>query len=240
MEPIIYPVGNHAKLLALQTDRFKSELLKVQFAFPIVSKVSQQRALLFELLQRGTECYRTKAQFLRQLDDLYASSITPFCRKAGDVQLVGYTADFLGERFVGEENTLLPRVVEMLGELLLHPFLPNGYFNAPFVESEKRYLRDSIRARINHPRTYARAKCRALLCEGEPYALSLTGEEDGLDLITPQSMTELWQALLTTATPTFFYVGNSEPARVAALLENCFGHLGGADEALHTVIKPPL
>ena len=239
MEPIIYPVGNYAKLLSLRTDRFKSELLKVQFAFPITQKASQQRALLFELLRRGTERYRTKAHFLRQLDDLYASSIAPFSRKAGDVQLVGYTADFLGERFVGAENSLLPRIVEMLEELLLHPFLPEGCFNAPFVESEKRYFRDAIRARINHPRSYARSKCRALLCEGEPYALSLIGEEDTLELITPQGMTELWQELLKTATPTFFYVGNSDPAQVAALLEKSFGHLGGASAALTTIIKPP-
>lgn len=218
MKPTVYSVGDGARLIAIRTDRFKSELLTLQLAVPIAPETAQLHALAFELLRRGTETYRTKALFHRHLDDLYATNITPFNRRAGDAQVLGIAADFLGARFVGGGEGLLPEIVSQMAELLYRPYFPEGHFHTPYVESEKRNLVTAIRAAINNPRIYARDKCRALLCEGEPYALSLVGEENTVAAITPEALTAAWQTLLDTVRPTFFYVGNSDPARVAELL----------------------
>ena len=238
MKPIIYPIGNGARLFAIRTDRFKSELLSVQYALPCAAETAQDLALVFELLRRGTERYPTKALFHRELDDLYASSITPFNRRAGDMQLLGLNADFLGDRFVGGEG-LLARVVDMMAELIYRPYFPEGHFHTPYVESEKRHLRDAIRARINSPRTYAKSKCRKLLCEGEPYALSLIGEEDTVDAITPEALTRARADLLATVTPTFFYVGNTDPKIVARLLADAFPLSGAGAVHYATEVKLP-
>ncbi len=222
MKPMIYTVGNGARLIAIRTDRFKSELLTVQFAVPTTPDTAQKNALLFELLRRGTEQYPTKALFHRHLDDLYSTAITPFNRRAGDMQILGINADFLGARYVGGGEGLLAEVISLMAELLYHPYFPDGRFHAPYVESEKRNLTNAIRAAINNPRAYARDKCRKLLCDTEPYALSLIGTEDTVDAITPDALVAAWRAILDSVTPTFFYVGNSDPARVAALLGACF------------------
>ena len=222
MKPTVYNVGEGTRLVAIRTDRFKSELLTVQFAVPIAPETAQLHALAFELLRRGTETYPTKALFHRHLDDLYATNLTPFNRRAGDAQVLGIAADFLGARFVGGGEGLLPEIVAQMAELLYRPYFPEGHFHTPYVESEKRNLADAIAAAINNPRAYARDKCRALLCEGEPYARSLIGEAHTVAAITPEALTHAWQTLLATVRPTFFYVGNSDPARVAALLTKHF------------------
>lgn len=227
MKPTVYNVGEGAQLIAIRTDRFKSELLTLQLAVPIAPETAQLHALAFELLRRGTETYCTKALFHRHLDDLYATNITPFNRRAGDAQVLGIAADFLGARFVGGGEGLLPEVVAQMAELLYRPYLPEGRFHLPYVESEKRNLVTAIRAVINNPRAYARDKCRALLCEGEPYALSLVGEEDTVASITSEALTAAWQTLLATVRPTFFYVGDSDPARVAELLALHFDVMRG-------------
>jgi len=232
-------VGSHATLLAVQTDRFKSELLNVQFALPTKEENAQRYALLFELLRRGTERYPTKAQFYRRLDDLYASDIRPYCRRAGDMQLLGMSAEFLGARFVGGGAGLLPEICEMIGELLLHPYMPDGNFHRPYLESEKRHLRDAIRARINNPRGYARDACRKLLFAGEPYALSLLGEEESIDTITAEGLTALWQELICTLTPTFFYIGNTPPETVVQLLEHSLAFAGKQTIPTQTLVKMP-
>lgn len=239
MTPQILRIGAHATLLAVQTDRFKSELLNVQFAVPTKEKTAQRYALLFELLRRGTERYPTKAQYYRRLDDLYASDIRPYCRRAGDMQLLGATAEFLGARFVGGGAGLLPEMCEMLAQLLLHPYLPSGELHAPYLESEKRHLRDTIRARINNPRGYARSECRKMLFAGEPYALSLVGEEESIDAITAKGLTALWQELTTTLSPTFFYIGNTPPEAVAALLERTLPLAGDQKNPAKTLVKMP-
>ncbi len=239
MRPTIYPVGDRARLLAIRTDRFKSELLAVQFAIPTAAETAQNHALFFELLRRGTERYPTKALFYRHLDDLYSTAITPYNRRAGDMQILGVTADFLGARFVGGGEGLLPQVTELMAELLYRPFAPEGHFHTPYVESEKKNLRDAIRARINAPRAYARSRCRALLCEGEPYAQSLIGEESTVDAITPETLTAAWHTLLSTVAPTFFYIGNSDPARVAELLAKEFDTAKGNLPTLQTRVLLP-
>lgn len=228
MKPTVYNVGEGARLVAIRTDRFKSELLTVQLAVPITKETAQHNALLFELLRRGTQRYPTKALFHRHLDELYATNITPFNRRAGDMQVLGISADFLGERFVEGEG-LLPRVVSLMAELLYHPYFPEGHFHTPYVESEKRNLVNAIRSAINNPRAYARDKCRALLCEGEPYALPLIGTEDSVGAITPETLTAAWQQILAEVKPTFFYVGNSDPVQVAALLTASFDTARGSD-----------
>lgn len=239
MTPQILRIGEHATLLAVQTDRFKSELLNVQFAVPTKKETAQRYALLFELLRRGTERYPTKAQFYRRLDDLYASNIQPYCRRAGDMQLLGLTAEFLGARFVGGGAGLLPEMCKMLSELLLHPYTPSGVFHVPYLESEKRHLRDVIRARINNPRGYARAECRKMLFAGEPYALSLAGEEESVDGITAEGLTALWRELTGALIPTFFYIGNTPPAEVAELLSRTLALGGNTVHPAKTVVKMP-
>lgn len=239
MTPKILRIGEHATLLALQTDRFKSELLNVQFAVPTKKETAQRYALLFELLRRGTERYPTKAQFYRRLDDLYASNVQPYCRRAGDMQLLGLTAEFLGARFVGGGTGLLPEMCEMLAELLLHPYTPGGVFHTPYLESEKRHLRDVIRARINNPRGYARAECRKLLFAGEPYALSLAGEEDSVESITAEALTALWRELTSTLAPTFFYIGNTPPDTVAQLLSRTLLPQGTLIHPVRTLVRMP-
>ena len=239
MTPQILRVGAHATLLAVQTDRFKSELLQLQFAVPTKEETAQRYALLFELLRRGTERYPTKAAFYRRLDDLYASNIQPYCRRAGDMQLLGLSAEFLGARFVGGGAGLLPEMCEMIAQLLLHPYMPNGEFYAPYLESEKRHLRDVIRARINNPRGYARERCRKMLFAGEPYALSLAGEEESIDAITGARLTALWQELTSTLTPTFFYVGNTPPEAVAECLSRMLALQGATRHEAQTLVKMP-
>ena len=239
MIPQILRVGAHATLLAVQTDRFKSELLNVQFAVPTKKETAQRYTLLFELLRRGTEQYPTKAQFYRRLDDLYASDVRPYCRRAGDMQLLGAAAEFLGARFVGGGMGLLPEICRMLSEFLLHPYLPDGAFHTPYLESEKRHLRDVIRARINNPRGYARDKCRKMLFADEPYALSLTGSESTIDEITAEGLSALWQELVTTLTPTFFYIGSTPPAQVAELLASTLDFAGEQKISPQTIVKMP-
>jgi predicted Zn-dependent peptidase len=155
----------------------------------------------------------------------------------GTLQLCGYTVDFLGARFVGGGDGLLPQVIETLSELVLRPLLEDGHFAKAYVESEKRHLRDAIRSRINHARSYARYECMKLLCEGEPHALPLSGEEDTLDVMSPTRLTAAWERLLREAAPTFIYVGNSEPARVVELLRAAFADRGG--QVLSAVITAP-
>lgn len=235
MKPIILNVGSSSKLFAIQTDRFKCELLSMQFYRPTDSKTAQLNALLPAVLRRGTERFPSKQAISRHLDQLYSTTIAMRNRRLGDMQNIGFSADFLGARYVGGEE-LLSQVVSMMSELLFAPSTEGGLLRADFVESEKNNLQDAIKASINDPRAFAAAKCRALLCEGEPYALPLHGTVETAATITAEILTERYHAFLSESAPYFFYVGATDPTEVAKRLEFAFAGLSDVAPRYQTVV----
>ncbi|MBQ8358270.1 MAG: insulinase family protein [Clostridia bacterium] len=236
MQPTVLPVGG-ATLFCISTDRFKSEYFSLRFTLPLCAKTAQQNALLTAVLGRGTERYPTKLALNRHLDELYSTAISTRNQRIGDMQSIGFSADFLGARYVGGESGLLPEVISTIAELLYRPAREGELLRSDYVESEKNNLRDAIRASINNPRSYALAKCRKLLCGGEPFALSLIGEEETVSDITAATMTARLRALLRDATPTFFYVGSTAPTRVAALITEYFPPFVGTSVPYTAIVK---
>ncbi|MBQ3483036.1 MAG: insulinase family protein [Clostridia bacterium] len=237
MTPVRIPIGRHGVLLAIPTDRFKSEYLSLSFSVPLGEHTAQMNTLLPAVMRRGTVHYPDQLTLNRHLDDLYSTAISVRNQRAGDAQMMGLAADFLGARFVGGGDGLLPAVIGTMAELLFSPVLESDTLRADYVESEKGHLKDAIRAAINNPRGFALARCRELTCKNEPYALSLSGTEQSADAITAKALTEHHKWLLTQITPTYFYVGNTAPSRVAELLEQAFSVLDCAPSCVSTVAR---
>ena len=236
MKPIILDVCG-APLFCITTDRFKSEYFSLRFSTPLCAEWAQHHALLTLVLGRGTARHPSKLELNRYLDELYSTSVASSNRRMGDMQWIGFSADFLGDRYVSGENGILFDVIAVMAEIMLHPTLENGMFRSDYVENEKSNLRDSIRAAINNPRGYAMSKCRALLCAGEPYALSLIGEEETVSDISVSSLTACHRRLVEGVIPTFLYVGATPPAEVAALIRAHFPVFTGQRPAYRTLVK---
>lgn len=238
MEPLILPIGKYGTLIYIATYRFKSELLSLSYSVPLAGATAQKNAMVTALSRRGTVTYPTQASLNRHLDEMYSTAISTSNRRTGDMQTLSFTADFLGARFVGGGKGLLPEVISVLSELVRKPLLDeNGNYIGAFVEGEKQVLRDAIRAAINNPRGFAQAKARELLCEGEPYGISLIGTEDSIDLLTPQSLAARHRALQSEAAPLFAYVGSMPAPEVVALLENAFGNFGGKGAPYQSLVR---
>ena len=236
MKPVRFSLGD-AELLCVQTDRFKSEYFSFRHTLPVTKETTQQNVLLSAVLKRGTERHPNKLALNRYLDDLYSTTVGVYSRRIGDVHRFGLSADFLGARYVGEKYGILPDVIDAMQEIWLQPLRENGLLRGDFVEREKIVLRDAIRSAINHPRGYALAECKKLLCEGEPFALPLIGTEETVDAITPQILTERYEALLCSSVPTFWYVGALPPEAVAELVSKSAFALCGKKEAYETIVS---
>ena len=236
MRPVLYHV-NGADLFCIQTDRFKSEHFSLRLVLPLTAEHAQENSLITSVLGRGTEQHPSKLLINRCLDDLYSTGISARNQRLGDMQCIGFGADFLGARYTGGGTGILPRVLDMLTELCYRPQRKNGELLPEHVENEKENLRDGIRAAINNPRGYAMSKCRKLLCAGEPFALSLIGEEETLGNITAASMTARHRAVFEGAAPVLFYVGATAPETVAALVADRFPQFQAPQHPYSTVVR---
>ncbi|MBQ3508175.1 MAG: insulinase family protein [Clostridia bacterium] len=211
-----------------QTTRFKTARLSLFAVMPADERRSPLSTLLFGILRRGSEGYPSLSQLNRRLDELYGTTLTIRNYLHGDSHVVSYTAEMLESRFLpphhGDLN-LLGGVTELLADMILHPLRdPDGGLRAEAVEKEKQSLTDSLRALRNDTRAYAATRLREIMCDGEPYGISIGGTVDGVAAITPRDVTEHYEALMHELRLEVFYTGQASFHEVKAVWERAFGH----------------
>ena len=71
-------------LTAVQTKKFKSSVLGMQFLAPLARETAALNALLPAVLRRGTAAHPDMESLSAALDELYGGAIEPIVRKKGD------------------------------------------------------------------------------------------------------------------------------------------------------------
>lgn len=190
----------------LQTDRFKTGCFSVNLLQPLDAKCASINALIPSVLMRGCESYPDMRKISDKLDMLYGAGIGTLIRKMGEVQSVGLYADFLEDRYAGNEP-IFAQVMEFMRQLLLEPCLENGGFKEEYVSNEKQNLINTITAQINDKRSYAVYRLHKHMFEGEAFAVSRLGDVESLDGADGAKLYAHWMDLLCTSPVEFFYLG---------------------------------
>lgn len=226
-QPVIrsYPVAHGMTLYAWQTDRFKTGMLSLSMAKLTDKARSPATSLLFSTLKRGTEKYPSLARVNERLDSLYAASLAVRNYRCADRQIVGFCTEFLDSRYLDDPDAgdILDGCAEMMAQMLLHPLTDaGGLIPARLLESEKTNLCDAIRARQNHPRTWAAIRLSECMCAGEPCGIPLHGSVDHVMSLTREQLRDCRREWLDSGEIVFFYVGPEEISRVADTLRRRF------------------
>lgn len=224
MVPKILELQCGAKLICLTTDCFKGELLSLTYLFPSDTVRNQQNAAVLSLSQHGTKSYPSRRLLSLRCDEMYSTLVSLRNRTFGDMQILGITAEFLGERYVGTPGGLLPEVVDLLSEMLLSPYLENGEYPAEAVELTRRLMGDGIRSMLKNPRVAATQNCMELLCPGEGCTEDLTVALTALQEMTAGMLAARLAEAKNEICPLFFYIGNTSADTVAELLCAAFPH----------------
>lgn len=95
-------------LTALRTDKFKTAWLSVNLLTQLRRETAACTAVLPYVLRRGSTRLPDLETIAAELERLYGASITPSVRKLGEIQAVGFEAEFADDGAVGEE--IFPRL----------------------------------------------------------------------------------------------------------------------------------
>ena len=221
-------LGEAVTLHCIPTDRFKTARLTVYTVAPADSKSSPLSTLMYGVLRRGSEAYPRLALLNRRLDELYGTTLTIRNYLHGDSQIISLTAEMLEDEFLPAADRgkidILGGAMELLAQILLHPLTDEaGLLRAEAVEKEKQALCDSIRADRNDTRSYAGNRLRSLMCEGEPYGLSLSGSVEMIEGLNAADVTDHWKRFISNTHCEVFYVGRASEDTVRRHWERAFG-----------------
>lgn len=224
MIPIELQLGKNLTLRLCQTKKFKTEMLSLSAVVPICEEKPYMTSLLLSVLLRGTKTYPDISAINRRLDYLFGTELSVRNFYRGDSQVFGICANVLGKEYLPddapERETLLCEVVKIMREIFFSPALDeNGLLRTHYVESEKQLQCDAIRAKKNHPQSYAMDRCRKLMFDGEPCGIPLYGTEEEVMAVTPEELTAYWKQLYQDLSLHAFYVGASDGESVIFALE---------------------
>ena len=183
-------------LTALRTDKFKTAWLSVNLLTQLRRSTAACTAVLPYVLRRGSTRLPDLETIAAELENLYGASITPSVRKLGEIQAVGFEAEFADDGAVGED--VFPRLAADVADLLLHPNTRGGLLRPDIVDSEREKLLERIRAGMNNKRAYAIERLYAHMCCCEDYAVPRLGEEADAERIHYRKLTMRYHDVLST------------------------------------------
>lgn len=219
------PVARGMTLYAWRTERFKTGMLSLSMAKPTDAARAPVTSLLFSTLKRGTARYPSLRHINERLDSLYAASLATRNYRCADRQVVGLYTEFLDSRYLDDPDAgdILDGSVEMMAQMLLHPLTDDdGLPPARLLDSEKVNVCDAIRARRNHPRTWAAIRLNECMCADEPCGISLYGSVEHIMALTREQVRDCRRAWLDSSELIFFYVGPESIERLADTLRRHF------------------
>jgi predicted Zn-dependent peptidase len=190
------------------TRKFKTTVIYVYFHLPLAPETVTSNALLPMVLARASADYPTTAELSRHLDELYGASFGIDVSKRGEIHSIVFRMEVPSEQHIPGANGLLQRALETLAGIITRPALEGEGFKADYFKQEAENLKQTIEGLINNKTRYAMVRCNEAMCKGEPFSLYRLGRVDDLKTITPQSLRQHHQRVLTTAPVDIFLIGD--------------------------------
>lgn len=209
----------------LETDKFKTGFLSVNFIAPLDQATAAKNALIPQILMRGSEKYPNMAELNKKLDYLYASSLSSRNSKRGELQIFGICASMIDSAYTIGGEDLIAEVTDVLADVLLHPVTSGEAFDAAYTESEKTNLIDAINAKVNNKTYYARNRCIQEMCRNERFGLSETGTVEEAAACTPENTYAQYRYMLTAYPVEIYFVGKCDADALADRLAAMFADI---------------
>ena len=226
-------------LTAIRTDQFKTGFLSSVLLTQLRRETAADNAVLPYVLRRGTTSLPDMEALSARLDELYGAALEPSVRKLGEIQAVGFRAQFMDDRFLPGDTHVFRDMAELMADVWLSPNTRGGLLLPDYVDSEREKLIDRIEAVKNDRRAWAQRRLIENMCAFEDYAVAANGDADEAENIGYVKLTRSYRTLISSAPMEFFYCGSLPGREVAETLRETFLRMprGELDLELGTDIR---
>lgn len=209
-------------IIPVKDTKFNTKTVNIFICDTLAEERASYNSLIPMVLRRGCVKYPTTKAINVRCQELYDTGIYCDVDKKGEVQVAGFTASVIEERYAKEEHNLFEKAVDLLFEMLTNPCLENGAFRREYVEQEKENLCDLIESKINDKSFYANYRCMETMCANEAYSVDEVGKVDVVRTITPEGLYDYYKNVFLKKLPVVVYVtGNVSQANLDYVAACC-------------------
>lgn len=186
---------NNIPVVFIDTGKFKTMNLKVQFRSGLTRERVSVRYLLSRMMVKKTASFTSESEFLNHLAHLYGAHLTSNATKKGRDHLISFNLEFINSRFVKEDLDLLGEMTAVLKDVLA---TPSGYGEADrqFFEREKRLYKSRLKGLRDNKAQKSFENLLNIMFEDEAYKYLSHGVLEDIDGITLEDIREEHQKMM--------------------------------------------
>ena len=197
------------QLHEIQTEKFKTNLIAIFLTMPITRENVTKNALISATLRRGSKNMPTLAQISQGMEEMYGASFDCGIDKTGDNHVLKFYIESINDKFIPAENeNMLKETIDKLIEIVFNPLIENGGFKEEYIKQEKENIKRIIEGKADNKARYAFERCVEEMYKDKPYGLYKYGYIEDLDTITPHSLYEYYQKMISECKIDIFVSGN--------------------------------
>ena len=216
-------------LTTVKTNKFKFNRIFIDFILPLEREHAAENALFTSVLLRGTKNHGDLLSIQKALSALYGAEIDSYVGTSGEAHVITVYAKLLANRYALRGEDITGGVTALLKEILTEPKTENGVFGSAYVENEKEKLITDIEAQINDKDSFALKRCTEIMCANEAWGISEIGRAEDVDGITPASLFERYEYILSHAKTEIYFIGDIEEDDAEAFVRDTFADIARAE-----------
>lgn len=204
------------------TKRFKTINLHAVFINELTEEEAVFGAVLPHVLGRGSKKWPSMLAVEQQLDDLYGASFRAEVGKFGDKQIISFHLEVVNGKFIPGHPNTYEKGLAFLAEMIRNPMVDGQAFPKDIVEQEKELVGRQIEAIINDKGQYALSRLIEIIADGRRFGIKRLGRIDDLSGVTPQSLYQYYQTVVSRRPFVLLAVGDIDVAPLENFVETHF------------------
>ncbi|WP_342389113.1 EF-P 5-aminopentanol modification-associated protein YfmF [Salinicoccus bachuensis] len=180
---------NHIPTAIIETDKFKTITVQLQFRSRMERERVTKRNILSKMMVKRTVGFPKEADLLKYLAHYYGAHLTSNVSRKGQDHIVSFSMEFVNDRFIREALDVIGEMCRLLHDVLDTPSHYDSSYQDFFIK-EKRLYRNRLRSMKDNR---AQASFQAMLdvmFEGEDYKYLPHGVLEDVEDITLDEIKE--------------------------------------------------
>lgn len=234
-----YEMGAY-NLHVINTDKFKTVSIKINFKRKCVKEEITIRSLLTYLLLESNNLYKNRRMLEIKTEELYNLKYNAFNTISGNYNIMTFEASFLNEKYTQEG--MLKESIKFLLDLILNPNVKDNKFSIKEFEMCKNLVEEQIETLKERVGTYSQIRMLEEMDSKSVISFRATGYIKDLEKITESNIYEYYKTILKSDIVDIFIIGNIDITETKNIINDLFKintlkKPSQSHEVIHTKIR---
>ena len=192
----------------IQSEKFKTNKIKVRFSAPMSEKTIAGRVLTASMLETSHALYPTSQAFREKLANLYGANYSTSLSRRGLVHYLDINLSFVRDQFLSRKNMLADEILDFLKASLFFPLSNGQSFDTKTFEIEKRNVLTDLEAEIENHFYHAHRELNNLFYDLPEMRIPRVATIELVEKETAETSFAAFQQMLTQDQIDFFFIGD--------------------------------